>query len=173
MDHLDQETMEAAGYFFLDLGVVPRAWVAEQQRPIKLEPEDYRSPNTIWWQNNECPLDVRGFCDQRWARSDPSGYYLREDLTETAWSDENSHMVEIIENESKRIVEFTASIDIRTAYSEFIDSVIEMSKRAQAVFFDYEKETVFEPSRDYIVTAIQQHHLSHAVFDSTGKLKLN
>jgi hypothetical protein len=173
MDDLDHETMEAVGYFFLDLAVVPRKWVDQQQEPIKLNPDDYRSPSAVWWREHECELDVRGFCNQRWTRVAPTGYYLREDLTELSWSDDQNHRVEIIENELGSIVEFTVAIDIRTAYSEFIDSIIEMSKRAQAVFFDYEKETVFEPSRDYIIKAIQQHHMNHVVFDSTGKLKLN
>jgi len=161
--------MESLGYFFLDLAFVPRSWVDQQTKPIKLEPDDYRSPSAIWWRHHECALDVREFCDKVWVRCDPTGYYLREDLIETSWSDDNNHRVEIIKDDLGHLVELTVSIDIRTQYSEFVDAIIEMAGQADCVFFNYGDEAVVEPSRDIVIKAIQQHEMTHAVFDSSGK----
>jgi len=47
-----------------------------------------------------------------------------------------------------------------------------MATAADCVFFDFEKQTVVDPSRKWVITALQQHEMTHVVFDSTGKLAL-
>jgi len=173
MENLDRETMELLGYFFLTIGMVPRIWADNQAETIRVDPQDFRGPFAIWWQHSEPATDVRNFCDNRWGRTDPTGWYLRDDVEETSWSDDNNHRVEIVEDESRDIVDFTVSIDIRTPYSDFVDQIVVLAAAVDCVFFDYEKQTVVEPSREWIIDALQQHEMTHVVFDSTGKLAPN
>ena len=99
MEHLDREAMEFLGYFFLPIGLVPKSWADSQLDVTKVEPEDSRGPIAVWWRYHECNLDVRGYCDKKWARTDPTGWYLCDDVEESSWSDENNHRVEIVEDE--------------------------------------------------------------------------
>jgi len=98
MEQLDRETMESLGYFFLTIGFVPKSWADSQPNVFKVEPEDFRGPKVIWWRHFEPRVDVRTFCDARWSRTDPTGWYLCDDVHETSWSDENNHRVEIVED---------------------------------------------------------------------------
>lgn len=72
----------------------------------------------VWWANDEPAIDVRTYCDSRWSRTDPTGWYLRDDVHETSSSDENTHRLEVVEDDYGRLVDFTVSIDIRTPYSD-------------------------------------------------------
>lgn len=173
MRHLDRETMELLGDFSLHIAVVPRSWVEQQPKPIVLEPGDSRGPDTVWWTHHECAIEIREFCDMRWVRVDPTGYYLRDDLQETSWSDVNNHRVEIVEDDTGNMMEFTISIDIRTAYSDFLDEVIKLAESAKCDFFVFEYERFFSPSREIIIEAIQQHMMTNVVFDASGKIKPN
>lgn len=69
MEHLDRETMESLGYFFLTIGMVPKSWTDHQSGAIKVEPEDYRGPIVVWWHNYQPLVDMRSFCDARWSRA--------------------------------------------------------------------------------------------------------
>ena len=173
MRDLDRETMELLGDFFLYIAVVPRSWVDQQPKPIVLQPGDCRGPDTRWWTHHECAIAVREFCDMRWVRVDPTGYYLRDDVLETSWSDASNHRVEIVEDDSGNMMEFTISIDIRTEYSDFLDDVIKMADSAKCDFFDFEYERFFSPSREIIIEAVQQHMMANVVFDAFGKIRPN
>ncbi len=165
--------MESLGYFFLAIGMVPKSWVDSQPEAVKVDPEDYRSPSVIWWQHADCPFDVREFCDKRWRCTDPTGWYLQDSVDESSWSDDNNHRIEIVEDESGRIIDFAVLIDIRTPSSDFVDQIVELAAAANCVFFDYETRTVVEPSRRWVVDALQQHEMTHVAFDATGKVALN
>lgn len=173
MEHLDRETMESLGYFFLTIGMVPSSWASRRPRCSDVDSDQYRGPIVVWWTDDQPAIDVSTFCDARWSREVPTGWYLRDDVHETSWSDENNHRVEIVEDDLGHIVDFTVLIDIQMPYSDFVDQLIDMAMAADCVLFDYEQVTTNDPSRVWILKKVQEHEMSHVVFDSSGKLAPN
>ena len=173
MEHLDRESMESLGYFFLTIGMVPKSWASNRPRSPDVNSDEYRGPIVVWWADDEPAVNVRKYCDSRWSRTDPTGWYLRENVHETSWSDENNHRVEIVEDDNDRLVDFTVSIDIRTPFSDFVDQLVGMATATDCVLFDYEVETTNDPSREWVLKKLQEHEMNHVVFDSSGKLAPN
>lgn len=173
MRELEQESMEAEGYFFLNLAMVPRSWSARFYSSCPIDPTDYRGPDAIWWRGHEPAVDIRSYCDSKWSRTDPTGWYLCDDVDQVSWSDSENHRVEVTFDRDGELMEFNVLIDIRTAFSDFLDQLIAMAEKTECQFFDYEEEKIVGPSRQWVLDKISKHEMTHVVFDSSGKLAPN
>ena len=170
MDELDYETMDELGYFYLTLALVPRTWYDRQDQPISLESDDYRSPTPVWWRHDKCKIDYRQYCDERWERADPSGTYLSDELNEFFWADTNDHRVESIEDDEGHLIELAVLIDVRNPWSDFLDEAISFARTSASVFFEYGELEFIDPRRDTVSKAINEFEMTHAKFDSSGRL---
>ena len=170
MEHIDADTMEAAGFYFLELALVPQAWFEAQPRPVTVGQDDYYVPPMTWWRHQLAAISIHDFCDLRFHRTGVTEYYSMDGFYETAWTDNNNHRVEIIRNESDQILCLKVLIDVRTSYSEFLDIAITMAIEAQCLFYEYGDEIFFELSRAPVINAIGTHEMTHATVDASGRL---
>lgn len=170
---MDREAMELEGYFFLELAMIPSSWAGDGERARSIEPEQYRGPDVVWWRHDAPAIEVCLYCDQKWDRGDPRGWYLRDDIEQISWVDQENHRIEIVLDANARLTDFAIAIDIRTAFSDFVNELIELARVTRCVFFDYENSEIIEPTRQRVLQLIQRHEMNHVVFDPSGKLALN
>ena len=165
--------METAGYFSIEIAMVPVSWIAQADRGYSFEPNEYRGPDAIWWRGHEPAVEICSYCDSKWIRTDPTAWYFRDDVEQVTWSDSENHRIEVTLDAYGGLMEFNISIDIRTAVSEFLDQLIAMAEETECQFFDFEEQEIVAPSRRWVLDKISKNEMNHVVFDSSGKLAPN
>lgn len=170
MSRLKFEDAANAGYFDLELALVPASWFRSQDEPIELSPDDYRMPPVIWWSGDTSSDPVCSFCDLNFENSGPSVSYMQTDLIEDGWVDSEGHRIDLVMSPSGYVSDLYAIIDIRQPCSGFIDKLIALALKVDCLFFEFGDGLFFEPSRAPILRAVETHTMAHVSVDNAGRL---
>lgn len=154
MDADEWEILELAGAFHFDISLVPIAWYEAEPKPIQLVRSEDHTVLETWWKYHAPDIPAREYFDRCLTRDAES--IQIEDLTESAWIDQNHHRVELWESEAGDIAHLDVHVDARYAYADFLASVVEFATKAKCMFFFYSEEVFVEAASVTIFEALNR-----------------
>lgn len=141
MNSEEWEILEVADAFYFTFSLVPIQWHNSQPKPVRTARDEHIHATQTWWQTHQPTISIRDYCDGCLIRCDGSPWEFN--LTETVWTDDNHHRVELWEKQDNVVADLHIKIDARYPYVDFLAWGVKFADRLECLFhLDHEDEFV-------------------------------
>lgn len=169
MDADEWQVLELSGAYLFIVEFAPRAWFDAQRQPVELIGSEDRGAGRSWWQYHEPAISVSAYLDGWLTRADNWPY--EHEFTQTSWSDENFHRVELWESNDGGVAYLEASVDARYEYADFLSQLVCFASTADCMLYIESERTFLEPSSEAVYLALNRSNAARLAHKNIAKPK--